>query len=117
MASLSPLTRFRLFAPLVDGDIAGIKKRERRVREITVYQCPDCFERYDWEEEAEECCGNEPEGEYHCPVCRQGNKDNHEAANCCLWKDLDPMARYRIAMAVDAGAEWQEAIVAVMGAV
>ena len=45
-----------------------------------------------------------------CPVCRVGYDDTHEAANCCLWKGLDPLARFHIAYAVERGAEWADAI-------
>lgn len=75
-------------------------------------------ERHDHEDDAAECCApagdpwlHDQEGEILCPVCRQGgNRDYHAAASCCLWKDLDAPARWRIADAVEAGASWDEAI-------
>lgn len=47
-----------------------------------------------------------------CPVCGSDNDDIDEAANCCLWRDLDVATRYRIARAVEAGADWDSAITA-----
>lgn len=47
-----------------------------------------------------------------CPVCGDDNADIDEAANCCLWRDLDVTARYRIARLVEGGSDWASAIAA-----
>lgn len=115
MSALSPLTRDRLAGncrPVIEQP-----KRDKRepAEEVTMWRCPVCAELHDWESEAEDCCqGAEPlfpkEGDIECPVCGGLNKDHHDAANCCLWKDLDAAARFRIACAVEAGADWSDAI-------
>lgn len=61
----------------------------------------------------EECYGEWYEEEViYCPVCEAEYDDHEGAADCCLWKDADLPARWRIAAAVRGGATWQEAIAA-----
>ncbi len=126
MQRLSPLTRSSLFlTALLDSESEAQRKHPassnaiKRSGPIRVYvwECEECGDRHDYEDEAAECCalvdaeGEPTEEGFQCPVCRRGgNRDNHEAANCCLWKDLDAPARWRIADAVDAGASWTDAI-------
>ena len=85
-------------------------RRQRAVR-VTVWECPHCLDRYDDEDDAEECCqGTEktaPESpvfsqDVHCPVCGERHRDHHVAADCCLWRDIDAPTRWRIAARAEA---------------
>ena len=75
-----------------------------------VWVHPDSGERFFDADALREALDCPAQGDTPCPVCHSKCKDTHDAANCCLWKDLDVAARFRIAQAVDAGAEWGEAI-------
>ncbi len=75
-----------------------------------MYRCPECGDLHDVEEDAEDCCAADDADHVRCPVCGSVCGDHHDAANCCLWRDLDVAARFRIAMRVEAGAEWLDAI-------
>jgi hypothetical protein len=82
------------------------RKSPETRRAIECWKCPDCFEVYEWEDEAVDCCADDvpkhpEEGDTHCPVC---------AAECCLWKDIAAPARWQIAAAVESGASWIDAI-------
>ncbi len=132
--SLSPLTRSRLhdneaFAIPVNDTISGLGQSRR-------FKCPVCDDLHKRERDAESCCPRDADevwvhpksGEvFHseeslheymlaeadesiCPVCLNVCRDTHDAANCCLWKDLDASARFRIANAVDAGKTWADAL-------
>lgn len=84
---------------------------------VLKYICPDCDDEHDCHDQAVKCCASvrdagRSEGPTGCPVCGAGCKDHHDAANCCLWKDLAPMARFNVANAVERGAEWLDAIAA-----
>lgn len=84
---------------------------------VLKYICPDCDEEHDRHDQAVKCCASvraagRSEGPTGCPVCGAGCKDHHDAANCCLWKDLTPLARFNVANAVERGAEWPDAIAA-----
>ena len=43
-----------------------------------------------------------------CPVCGEEADSIHQAADCCLWKNLDWPTRYRIARAIENGSTWAE---------
>jgi len=130
-ARLSPLTRSGLFANLPQLDpqpAAVLAARHER------WRCPDCQRICITENDAIECCppvptkvwvdeaGNvldfedegalaaEEENERTCPVCTSLLGDAFVAADCCLWKDIDAPARWRIATAVEGGATWREAV-------
>lgn len=45
-----------------------------------------------------------------CPVCGDSTSSPHSAVECCLWKDLDHLTRWKVADAVDAGTPWREAL-------
>ncbi|MBA3622910.1 MAG: hypothetical protein H0W48_00270 [Methylibium sp.] len=124
-AVLSPLTRYRLherqILDAIDRATPPAVKRNRPI-EVLRYQCPVCDDEHDYESEAEQCCPYEAsEGEEAikdgvlCPVCRSLERGYFDAADCCLWKDIEPAGRYRIARAVEAGAEWIDAIADVTG--
>lgn len=81
------------------------------IEEATRYVCPECDEDHETESAAMECCGcaGAP-APARCPVCNGEAQDYEDAADCCLWKDLDKLARRRIANAVEAGEHWSDAI-------
>lgn len=119
MMKLSPLNQagllFHTFRPQTHDAIGADRKKERRqVIEITQYQCPDCFEKYDWEEDAEKCCAPEEnereDNPDNCPVCGEEYTDPWGASNCCLWKDIDAQTCWQIANSVYQGATWYDAI-------
>lgn len=87
-------------------------KKPRRVEAVVMYRCPTCGELHDWEDDAEACCEEtavEPSAP-NCPVCGEKYDSHRAASDCCLWKDLDAPTRWKIADAVEAGAEWADAL-------
>lgn len=97
------------------------ERPKHRRAAIICWKCPECFEQYDDEDEAEECCQGEecddaspltPDSFAHCPVCNRGTEfDYHEAVTCCLWKDIGPFERYAIATHMERGnVTWAEAL-------
>lgn len=132
--NLSPLILDALRHPPESCDDAGkplaqslqVKKARRHARVVRVYECPDCDERHDLEIDAEECCVAKERADVSvcpsftgalvpCPVCALGFESEYGAADCCLWKDIAAPGRWRIVRAVEAGAEWAEAIAAESG--
>lgn len=93
---------------------AATGKKRKRAHEVTYWACPVCGERFDEyeEKEAEACCQGQGNGlddeSPGCPVCEQRYTDHREAADCCLWKDIDAPTRYRMADAVAAGSSWAD---------
>lgn len=93
------------------------KKRDR-VEEVVYYVCTKCGEEHDERNDAENCCPEDEPGSIlkeTCPVCQREHHAVEAAADCCLWKDLDAPARWRIAALVEGGQSWTEAIEAVTG--
>jgi hypothetical protein len=98
----------------------GVERRRNKAVEVEAYKCPACDALHEDEFDAEDCCPydgdvtenllHDQEGDEKCPVCGEGCADAYLAADCCLWKDLPPAARWRIAAAVEGGAEWRDAI-------
>lgn len=94
--------------------------------EITAWECARCSDVHTDEQDARECCMPEhPKSiDRHdqdgwgpaCPVCGSECADHHAAASCCMWKDLQPLERFSIAVAVEAGADWPDAISSVTSA-
>ena len=86
------------------------------IETITKYICPGCDEEHDYHRDAVECCSENRASSGSeqlaspCPVCKKDCEDIHDAANCCLWKDLMPLARFNIAVDVERGVEWVDAI-------
>lgn len=124
MNRISPLN-FAALVARARGELeprpVPLGKIKHRRAALVFYKCPECFESYDEEDEAEECCqGDEcdaarplkPEGLAHCPVCNRGTEmDYHEAVTCCLWKDIGPFERYAIATMMERGnVTWAEAL-------
>lgn len=83
---------------------------------ITRYLCSVCNADYENEVDAKECFGAEEEaGDKRCPVCASKCDDTRDAADCCLWKDIDAPTRWRMADAVDDGSTWAEQLAAYTG--
>lgn len=122
MIQLSPYNRSGIFHNLIACDTKEATERQReqhrnRVVEVVVYRCCECRELHDDEDNAVECCApdasdglHHEEGASHCPVCYDRHNSPREAADCCLWKDLDAPTRWRMADQVEAGATWTEAL-------
>lgn len=117
MANLSPLNLRGLIASqnLVGEPVQAElgPKRNSRSRPIECWKCSECFEVYDDEDEARDCCARSnsdsaPVRQPACPVCNQGSYGFRDAADCCLWKDMDTTTRWRVADAVEAGSSWPE---------
>lgn len=110
---LSPLNFSGLMARQCGNGEASPEKSKRHIEEVTMYRCPDCRELHEWEDEAEECCKDEPAviaWSADCPVCGERYEEHRMAADCCLWKDLDAPTRWAVADAVEAGSTWVEAL-------
>lgn len=113
---LSPLNFRGLLATMgLDGADANDKRRKTTHRAaIQCWKCPECFDVHDFEDEAEDCCAElekkSAADDAACPVCAEAAKDHRDAADCCLWKDLDAPTRWAIADAVAAGGSWTEAL-------
>lgn len=109
--------------PAIEDLEAKRRRDEKRVEVVTRYICTACDEEHNFHSDAEDCCKDEPDAEAPgavlkgaCPVCRRQYQDDIEAAaDCCLWKDLDAPARWRIAALVEGGQSWTEAIEVVTG--
>ena len=94
-----------------------LEKRLRRgaVTEVLMWRCNVCRELHEDEDDAAECCAGEvkthpEELPTWCPVCGQEATSPHEAADCCLWKDVDHVTRWKMADQVEAGATWAEVL-------
>jgi hypothetical protein len=112
---LSPLNFRGLIATLgiVGEPVADAKTSNRpKPRAIECWRCSECREVHSWESEAEECCADEDAKAAptatDCPVCAAKYSEHRDAADCCLWKDIDAPTRYRMADAVEAGSTWVE---------
>lgn len=110
---LSPLNFRGLMATLcIVGEPlqeAPSTKRTRQ-RAIECWRCSECLDVYERESDAEVCCAynhvKSASTDPACPVCAEKYVNHREAANCCLWKDIDAPTRYRMADAVEAGSTW-----------
>jgi len=115
-ARLSPLNFRGLLATAgitPQGELSAKAGRPVARPAIECWRCAECRQVYDWEDEAEECCPDPVPAcsvEPVCPVCAQTSRDHRDAADCCLWKDLDQLQRYAIADAVEGGKSWLEAM-------
>lgn len=109
----SALVLSDLRARQVLGDTAPTSTSRKKGEYTEVYRCDNCSDIHDDEGDAEDCCAEdvlEARLNDNCPACGKEASDFREAADCCLWKDLDAPKRWAIADAVEAGATWQEAI-------
>lgn len=118
---LSPMVRDGIFHNLIARDSKPAIARDdgamREVEVVEMYRCPVCRDLHDWEDDAIECCKSEaPQGLHAeedakaCPVCGQEYTNPYDAADCCLWKDLDAPTRRRMAARVDAGETWTDVL-------
>lgn len=115
MASLSPLNFRGLLAQAgITPNGEGLKpQRTGSRRAVECWKCAECFEVYDWEDEAEECCATEAPAagsSTDCPICGQASASHRDAADCCLWKDMVQAKRYECAEMVERGATWLQAL-------
>lgn len=60
-------------------------------------------------------CLDDDDDAIHCPVCGDKAATHRDAADCCLWKDLDAQTRWDIADAVQAGGAWGAEIMSAIG--
>lgn len=108
---LSPLNLSGLLATLRALPDDAEAAADDRVEEVRMWRCLECREVHDEEEDARDCCRKavgEPGQSPHCPVCNSNNPNHRDAADCCLWKDLEAPTRWRTADAVEAGSTWAE---------
>ena len=112
--NLSPLNLSGMLARDrgVSADSTAVKNERKSAREIVTWACPICRNAFDEDEEkkAEECCQGKAcdEENNSCPVCDKSYINHREAADCCLWKDIDAPTRYKMADAVEAGSSWSQ---------
>lgn len=118
MNRLSPATLAGMQAwEGITAEMMATDEADIEVEAVTVYECPDCNERHDFESDAIACCEHvrlerklgKPDPTL-CPVCGAEHSSVTEAADCCLWKDLDAYRRYRIGQMVEGGVPWRDAI-------
>lgn len=118
MIQLSPAARRGIFHNLIACDGQRNKtdrdRDGRRIEEVVMYRCPECRELHDDEDDAIDCCEveglHDEEAPSICPVCAAKFNSPHEASDCCLWKDIDALTRWRMADNVEAGATWSEVL-------
>lgn len=65
-----------------------------------VYVCPGCRETYFVLENAQRCeaeCAHDRAVQARiCPVCKTTHNDVESAVDCCLWKSLGYLERFRL---------------------
>ena len=90
---------------------------EGRIESVMCWRCKECSEVHECKDDALDCCPPlEASGKHDqdppilCPVCGADHAEHRLAVDCCLWRDIDAPTRWRIADAVEAGADWAEAI-------
>lgn len=112
---LSPLNfqRFVSTAQLGFTEHGEEKPEKREVESVLMYRCCECDELYECRDEAEGCDCIETKAwpdpdNWACPICANDCASPRIAADCCLWKDFDAPARWRMADAVEAGRTWAE---------
>ena len=106
---LSPLARHSVIARQRAADEKAKTPNVNKAEIVMMYRCPVCGELYDDDFDAEACCPPPSEDGLHhsiCPVCGDKCGTARNAADCCLWKDFDPMTRWQMADAVEAGSDW-----------
>lgn len=124
-AKLSPYTQYGLSVHSTgcEADHSESSSKEKRRNKpiwVDAYKCPVCGDLHEDEDDAADCCAfreqpvaaRSPHAEesVFCPVCGSAASDYRHAVDCCLWRDVDAPTRWRIADAVEAGAEWMDAI-------
>jgi hypothetical protein len=106
---LSPLNFSGLIQNITQAGNTTETTTNGRVREIVLYECCECYERHEDEDDAAECCAEVSEYT-DCPVCKCVCSDHRDATDCCLWKDFDGPTRWAMADKVEAGATWAEVL-------
>ena len=103
--SLSPYVLSSARALMMGCDADLLSKPS--IDTVVMYRCPSCSELHEWETEAKLCCTGDHEREgIYCPVCGDGASTYRDAADCCLWHDIDAYTRWKMADAVEAGSDW-----------
>lgn len=110
---LSPLNFQGLIATSINLPNPYADESEDRPHAIECWRCSECSSVYDDEFDAEECCADKSgphaeEGRITCPICAASATDHRDAADCCLWKDMDASTRWTMADKVEAGARWTD---------
>ena len=110
MIRLSPLN-FRGLIANAEYISAPVERKKNPVTEIVSYRCDLCDEDYEDKDEAEDCdCETTVNLAVSCPVCKSAALDHRQAADCCLWKDIDAATRYNMADQVEDGLTWAEVL-------
>lgn len=104
---LSPLNLFGIKAQL--AKFPEEDDEPCQVERVTMYRCPKCDELHEDEDDAESCCASRvtKKATTTCPVCHENYNTHRDAADCCLWKDIDALTRWQIADAVEHGSTWE----------
>lgn len=95
-------------------DKAGPHEGRPLPERVVMWRCGTCDELHEDEDDADACCakvsgdGLIDDDPAACPVCSKGAYSLRDAADCCLWRDIDAPTRYRMADAVEAGSTWAE---------
>ena len=111
---LSPATRRGMFNTLLEQEREQAARKNPTIETVVMYLCPreGCGEMHEYKDDAIDCCAGEDDVLESCPVCNAAFATHRDAADCCLWHDLDAPTRWAIADKVEAGATWAEAIAA-----
>lgn len=110
------MLRIRLPRPIDESPVTALAPVEapsvtripRRPIEVVQWQCPECFDIHDDEDDAALCCPEEVEavgcggmlietGQVRCPCCGTANEDYQEAVDCCMWKTHSAAERQALA--------------------
>lgn len=84
--------------------LANKRKFDPKPRTLSLWECAICGTCHNAIDAARNCCGEEEDpGNTRCPVCGTDCGDTREAADCCLWHDIDKPERNRMAEAIAAG--------------
>lgn len=55
----------------------------------TSYECGQCYNVHDYEDEARECCPPTVKEVYLCPECEDAHNSREDAAECCPDEEAD----------------------------
>lgn len=106
--ALSPLNLLDISARCIAGKPVDNGDPEPRVKEVTIFRCNVCLELHEEKVDAEGCCApvTPLQQNRFCPCCGVHHETYRNAADCCLWKSLDAITRWKIADAVEDGSDW-----------
>ena len=110
---LSPLNLSGMMADLNATPVteSASTKPRRKAESVLMWRCAECFDMHDDEDSANECCETADASippPMACPVCQAKYGSFQDASDCCLWKDIPALDRWRIAAAVEAGSNWAD---------